>query len=128
MRSCSRSLAGVGVTVRFGLTGATGGATAVWKRPMSPHPASPIGAHAKSIAAQRRQLNPRSRRPENPSTSATRMFGELTAAAQDFNLPRLMHLNSWPRACLDPASNPNPPILERLEGYPGRFDCRYHAP
>ena len=48
MRSCSRSEAGVVATVRFGLAGAVGGATAVenWKRLMSPQPASAIGATA----------------------------------------------------------------------------------
>src|SRR6516164_11772964 len=93
---------------------------------MSPQPASPIGAQTNSVTAHRRRLIPLLRRPTNPSTSATRLSGGSTSA-QHFDLARPQHFNSWAGTCLDPATNPNPPILEGLEGYPGRFDRRDHA-
>ena len=70
MRSCSRSEAGVVATVRFGLAGAVGGATAVEnpKRLMSPQPASAIGAHSSAAAAKTRRLIPLSRSRAVPST------------------------------------------------------------
>src|SRR5215470_2246853 len=111
MRSCSRSDAGVGVTVRFGLIGVAAGAVAVWNLAISPQPASPSGAHSKNVAAQRRRLIPLLRRPANPSTSATHSFGVLVPAAQHFNLPRVVHFNPRARSRLHPATNPNPPIL-----------------
>src|SRR6516165_2202272 len=128
MRSCSRSVAGVGVMVRFGLAGAAGGAIAVcnWNLLKSPQPASPTGTHSRTIATQRRLLIALLRRPANPSTSATHQLLAIIAA-QHFNLPHVHYFNAWPRARLYPATNPNPPILEGLGSNSGRFDRRYHA-
>src|ERR1044072_9350292 len=72
MRSCSRSEPGVGATVRFGLAGAVGGATAVenWKRLMSPQPASATGAHSSAAASETRRLIPLACRSADPSTMA----------------------------------------------------------
>jgi len=127
MRSCSRSAACVGTIVRFGFAGVADGAAAVWNRFISPHAPSPMAAHAKSAAAHRRRTIPLSRRPANPSTSATRMSGGLVPS-QQFNLPRMEHFNPWRRSRLNPAADPNPSILQRLKAHPGGFDRRHHAP
>jgi hypothetical protein len=48
--------------------------------------------------------------------------------AKQFNLPRPEHFDSRPATRLDPATDPNPSILERLKGDSGRFDRRKRAP
>src|SRR6516225_1947707 len=128
MRSCSRSEAGVGVMVRFGLAGAAGGTIGVcnWNMLKLPQPASPTLAHSRTAATQRRRLIALLRRPANPSSSATHQL-LVIIAAQHFNLPHMQYFNAWPRTCLHPATNPNPPILKGLGSNSGRFDRRYHA-
>src|SRR6202161_4249478 len=88
MRSCSRSEAGVVATVRFGLAGAVGGATAVesWERLLSPQPASALCAHKSAAASETRRLIPLLRRRAVPST-----FGHSEARQRSCFSPLFGH-------------------------------------
>src|ERR1043166_4496065 len=104
MRSCSRSLAGVCATVRFGLTGeiAEEGA-ADSNRPTLPQAESVNAAHKSAVAAKRRRLIPRSRCPARSITSANRdLF-----PAQYFDLPHPEHLDPWSSPRRDKAADTN---------------------
>src|SRR5882757_1341769 len=125
MRSCSRSLAGVWATVRFGLIGemAEEGA-AVSNRPILPQAESVKAAHNNADAAKRRRLVPRSRCPAHSITSANRdLF-----PAQHFDLPHPEHFDPWSSPRRDKAADTNPSIFEGLRRKPGRLERRDHAP
>ena|ERR1700676_940587 len=131
MRSCSRSAAGVCATVRAGFVGLVAvGDTAVWKRPISPQAASAKPTHSSTGAAQRLRPVLLSRRPANRATAATHIFVLCRALilANHFNLPHPEHLDSRTLACLNPPSDTNPSIFERLESDPGSLERRDHAP
>ena len=69
MRSCSRSLAGVCATVRFGLAGEVAeDGEAVSNRPILPQADSVKAAHSKTGAAKRRQPVIFLRRPKRSVT------------------------------------------------------------
>ena len=80
MRSCSRSLAGVCATVRFGLTGevAEEGA-AVSNRAILPQADSVNAAHDSAVAAKRLRPMLRSRCPAHSITSANEIVIRLDA-------------------------------------------------
>src|SRR5579859_1625980 len=131
MRSCSFSEAGVLTTAWLGLiAGAADGMLAIWNRLMSPQAASVAATHSRAGAAQSRRLIPSSRRPASPSTSSYSYcyYPGGSVSAQHFDLPAPDHFNPWAWVRLDPTTNPNPPILERLKGHAGGFDRRHIAP
>src|SRR5882672_2109739 len=114
MRSCSRSLAGVCATVRFGLAGAAVVGADVSNRPTPtlPHADSVKAAHSTAGAAKRRRPAFPSRRPERSVTSATRGCLANYFRTQHFNLPHPEHFDSWPTPRLDKAADTNPSIFE----------------
>ena len=71
MRSCSRSLAGVCATVRFGLAGAMADGVAVSNRPILPQAVSVKAAHSNAGAAKRRRPVIPWRHPAHSVNSAT---------------------------------------------------------
>src|SRR4051812_45703306 len=113
MRSCSRSLAGVCATVRFGLAGAAIllGA-AVSNRPTLPHADSVKAAHSTAGAAKRRRPALPSRRPERSVTSATLLLNELISASE--------------RANSHPALQSAPPGASQFVAHPAPRQSRGH--
>ena len=125
MRSCSRSLAGVCATVRFGLTGEVADAGAALSNlPRLPQADSVNAAHNKAGTAKRRRPVPRSRCPAHSITSANRdLF-----SAENFDLLHPEHLDPWSSPRHDKAADTNLPIFEGLRRKPGRLERRNHAP
>ena len=126
MRSCSRSLAGVCATVRFGFAGVlVDDGDAVSNRlPRLPQAESVNAAHNKADAAKRRRPVPRSRCPAHAITSANRdLF-----SAEYFDLPHPEHLDPRPATRLNPAADPYPSILKGFKRSSSRLYRRDHAP
>ena len=133
MRLCSRSVAGVCAAGLFGLTGAKPGLDAVWNRPRSPQAPRASDAHSDAAAKTRRRflvsrwfagvatplfaLVPRHRA----------LHGYISRSNQ-LDLPRVSDLNPWSTTLLDPASNPNSLVFQRLKVDARAFQRRYYAP
>src|SRR4051812_4788274 len=129
MRSCSRSLAGVCATVRFGLIGevADAGAAVSNRLPRLPQADSVTAAHSKADAAKRPRPVPRSRCPAPPITSANRDLFCLFSV-EHFDLPQPEHLDPWSSPRRDKAADTNSLVFEGLRRQPGRLERRDHAP
>src|SRR4051794_3024955 len=126
MRSCSRSAAGVWAMVRFGFAAGLppNDGEEVWNRPMSPQPAS-VMAHSSVVAAKRLRLVPVLRR--SSVTAALALSGELILA-KHFHLRRTQQFDSRAAPRLDPATNANPLVFERLKAGSGSLDRRHDPP
>src|SRR6476469_4334618 len=122
MRSCSRSAAGVCATARLGLMGVAAGMAAVWNRATSPQADNASAAHSRAGAAQRLRLILPSRGRANSATSNTRVLRSVPA--DHFNLPHTEHFDARPAARLDPATDTNPSIFERLKDNSSRLERR----
>ena len=128
MRSCSRSAAGVCATVRAGLAGLPAEGAAVGEA------VDTAAAGQQQNRAQQRARSPKpaacpsvapSRTPRHVSHSY--LAGGLIPA-KHLNLPHTEHLDSRAAPRLDPAADPNPPILQGLKADPGRRMRRCHPP
>ena len=139
MRSCSRSLAGVKVTVRLGFAGVLERVgAAVSKRPRLPQADRAAAAHSSAGAAQRRRPLRSMYRLKFPVTSATLIGRSLAhdlvrnpaptlrghALVQQLYLPGPNQIDPRPGSRLDEAANPNPPIFEGLRRDAGRLQRR----
>ena len=108
MRSCSRSLAGVCATVRFGLIGevADAGAAVSNRLPRLPQADSVNAAHNKADAAKRPRPDSSLAMSRTPITSANRDLFCLFAA-QHFDLPQPEHFDPWSSPRRDKAADTN---------------------
>src|SRR5665213_4598754 len=94
---------------------------------MSPQAPSAIVAHSNAGAAQRRRLIQVSRRPAHSATSASYLPCDLILAKQ-LNLPHPERLDPWAAVRLDPATDSNRSIFERLGHNSSGLERRHHAP
>ena len=115
MRSCSRSAAGVCVTVRAGFAAGLTGP----RRRCRLKPAEIAAGGQRNGRAQQRRRSPKAAAHPGlvPSRTPvprrlTRMRSSALIPAEQLNLPHPDALDPRPAARLDPATNPNPPIFE----------------
>ncbi len=133
MRLCSRSVAGVWAAGLFGLTGANPGLDAVWNRPRSPQAPNANDAH--SVAAAKTRLRFLASRwfagvatPLFALVPRYRVLCGHISRRNQLDLPHVSDLNPWAATLLDPASNLNSLVFQRLKVDPGAFQRRHHAP
>lgn len=127
MRSCSRSAAGVCARVRAGFDAGGPVGEAVWNRLISPQPARLKAAHNRADAAKPRRLHtfPR-RRPRRLLVPICLCPAGLILAGH-LNLPHLERFDPRRGSRLDPATDPNSFVFERLKRDSRSLECCHTA-
>ena len=97
--------------------------------PRSPQPASANAAHSTAGAAQRRRLIPSRAVPHTAATAQSLVFVVPRANSRPAvrSAPPGAPQFRWPATRLDPATDPNPSIFERLKHNSSRLERRHHA-
>ena len=115
MRSCSRSAAGVCATVRAGFAEGAAPGDAVWKRLISPQPASASAAHSRTGAAKPRRLHKIPRRRKRRFTVVICLCPAGLVFAGQFDLSHPQRFYARSAARLDKTADANSLVFEGLE-------------